>query len=85
MRADGLPMASQNKQLTQTPKAAKPDEMVATLRDENEEYLICQESLTVDVYEGGRVTHSLTEQEANPSPEEGQPGAEPRDVEDTWL
>jgi len=71
MREDGLPMASQNKQLTQTPKAAKPDEMVATLSKENEEYLICQKSLTVDVHEGGRFTHGLTEQEFNPSPEEG--------------
>ena len=71
MREDGLPMDSQDKQLTQTPKAAKPDEMVATLRDENEEYLICQESLTVDVHEGGRFTHGLTEQEVNQSPEEG--------------
>ena len=60
-------MASQNKQLTQTPKAAKPDEMVATLREDNEEYLICQKSLTVDVYEGGRITHGLTEQAADPN------------------
>lgn len=70
MREDGLPMASQNKQLTQTPKAAKPDETVVTLSEENEEYLICQESLTVDVHGGGRFTHGLTEQEVNPSPEE---------------
>ena len=65
-------MASQNKQLTQTPKAAKPDEMVATLSEENEEYLICQESLTVDVYEGGWVTHGLTEQAADPNSKGGE-------------
>ena len=61
MREDGLPMASQNKQLTQTPKAAKPDEMVATLSEENEEKLICQKSLIVEDHEGGRVIHGLTE------------------------
>jgi len=61
MRADGLPMASQNKQLTQTPKAAKPDEMVVTLSEENEEKFICQKSLIVEVDEGGRVVHGLTE------------------------
>jgi len=61
MREDGLPMASQNKQLTQTPKAAKPDEMVATLREENEECLICQKSLIVEVHDGVRVIRGLTE------------------------
>ena len=64
----------------------KSDEMVTTLSEENEEYLRCQESLAIDIDEGG-----LAEQEANQSSEEEKPGAEPRDgeetreVEDTWL
>ena len=41
--------------------------MVATLSEETEEKLTCQDSLTVDVYEGGRVTHDLTEQAADPN------------------
>ena len=41
-----------------TSKAGKPDEMVATLSEQNEEHLRCQESLTVALYEGRRVTHS---------------------------
>ena len=64
----------------------KCDGMVTTLSEQNEEYLRCQESLAIDIDDGG-----LAEQEANQSPEEGKPGAEPRDgeetreVEDTWL
>ena len=60
--------------------------MVTTLSEENEEYLRCQESLAIDIDEGG-----LAEQEANQSSEEEKPGAQPRDgeetreVEDTWL
>ena len=69
----------------------KTDEVVTTLSEQNEEYLRCQESLAIDIDEGGRVAHGLAEQEANQSPVEGKPGAEPRDVEetrdieDTWL
>ena len=69
----------------------KTDEVITTLSEQNEEYLRCQESLAIDIDEGGRVAHGLAEQEANQSPVEGKPGVEPRDVEetrdieDTWL
>jgi len=33
--------------------------------------MICQESLTIDLYEGGQVTLDLTEQETNPTPKAG--------------
>jgi len=43
------------------PKAEKRDEMVATLREKNEE------CFTADIYEGGQVTHGFAEREANTS------------------
>ena len=61
----------------------KSDEMVTTLSERNEEYLGCQESLAIDIDEGGRRAHGLAEQEANQSPEEGKSGAEPSDAEET--
>ena len=74
-----------------TTEEGTTDKMATLLSQQNEEYLRRQESLAIDIDEGGRVAHGFAGLEANQSPEEGKSGAEPkvaeetREVEDTWL
>ena len=54
-----------------TPKARKYDETADKLSQGNEVNVICQESFTVDVHDGGRVTSGLIEQAKNSTPKMG--------------
>ena len=54
-----------------TPKARKYDETADELSQGNEVNVICQESFTVDVHDGGRVTSGLIEQAKNSTPKMG--------------
>ena len=62
-----------------SPKAGKPDKVVATLREENEEKLICHESLTVDVMREDGLPMVSQNKQLIQTPKCG------AKVEDTWL